>query len=441
MNIRHFVGGQFFASAVLLGSMVTSSHAATLYVAKNGSNSISYSSAVAGNPLLTITKAIELAQSGDVIQVKPGTYNEQVNINKSNLTIKAALTGEANRPVIAPNNSGIWQAVYINGQSNVTLSGMAVDPTNANAECDGVQITGGSTSINITYNIVRNAGGGGIITYNPNVDASGPGGAPGGCDFITITGNEVYNCCFNSHWDSSGISLHGNTAANTNAGFHCTVQNNIIHHNISKYTWYNTDGTRKVHTDGNGIIIDLQGANGPYTIIQNNIVYRNGGRGIHVFKSSHVRAYNNICYKNGQDPDIGSVPSGELTAAYANDVLFAHNLVYTDGTMYGNKTGTAQGNATNINFRYNSYYKGSTSNVTVTNTGTNETYNSNPKFADAEGGKFNSLAGGVGIDSGGTQNYASNDIKGLLRPQGFQVDRGAYEYVASGSSAASSSTS
>jgi parallel beta-helix repeat protein len=52
--------------------------------------------------------------------------------------------------------------------------------------------------------------------------------------------------------------------------------------------------------DGNGIVVDLMG-DAPATLIAENVVYQNGGRGIHVFRSSNVWVINNTVYQNVLD--------------------------------------------------------------------------------------------------------------------------------------------
>src|SRR5206468_1146138 len=58
----------------------------------------------------------------------------------------------------------------------------------------------------------------------------------------------------------------------------------------------------KSKTDGNGIIVDTlrKGGYTGRTLIENNLVFQNGARGIHVFNSANVDIFNNTTDQNGQ---------------------------------------------------------------------------------------------------------------------------------------------
>jgi parallel beta-helix repeat protein len=69
------------------------------------------------------------------------------------------------------------------------------------------------------------------------------------------------------------------------------------------------NATNPYDTDGNGIIMDTfsnrHGNSIEYinqTLIAFNVVYNNGGGGIHIFKSEYVTVANNSCYNNYLDP-------------------------------------------------------------------------------------------------------------------------------------------
>ena len=94
-------------------------------------------------------------------------------------------------------------------------------------------------------------------------------------------------------------------------------------------------GTARRITDGNGIIVesltndDLRGApmfQQPYagrTLIENNLAYGNGGRGINVFDGAHVDVVNNTLYRNATHPAITT----DLAVTRATDVRVVNNIV------------------------------------------------------------------------------------------------------------------
>jgi parallel beta-helix repeat protein len=78
-------------------------------------------------------------------------------------------------------------------------------------------------------------------------------------------------------------------------GFHNVIRGNLIYDNMNEVG---------VHSDGNGIIIDNSGDNPPPTLIENNIVFDNGGKGIQVYSAGNVTIRNNSCYHNSKDPAL-----------------------------------------------------------------------------------------------------------------------------------------
>ena len=59
------------------------------------------------------------------------------------------------------------------------------------------------------------------------------------------------------------------------------------------------------------------------TYVANNLVFDNGGRGIHCYSSNKVIIVNNTCYQNCQSP---SVKDGEFTAYSADSIWFINNI-------------------------------------------------------------------------------------------------------------------
>jgi hypothetical protein len=75
----------YIISLLLLVLFSNAAISKNIYVSK--SNGSSDGDGTAGNPYLTITRAVEMAESGDVINVLDGVFRETVTITKSNITI------------------------------------------------------------------------------------------------------------------------------------------------------------------------------------------------------------------------------------------------------------------------------------------------------------------------------------------------------------------
>jgi hypothetical protein len=91
------------------------------------------------------------------------------------------------------------------------------------------------------------------------------------------------------------------------------------------------------HTDGNGIIIDTlqaeipfnQGTSIPFpfqTLVTGNSSAFNGGRGVHVFRSSKVTVANNTAYGNGTDDCLGAFFLGDFSEAGGQNNIWIDNI-------------------------------------------------------------------------------------------------------------------
>lgn len=231
----------------------------TYYVATTGTNGGNGSTS---SPFRTISEAMSAnLKPGDEVVVKAGTYNEAINIDKDgsaagNITLRSEVPGGA---LIRP-PSGSHNAISVNG-NYVTIDGFDIKGGNG----DGIEANN-VHHVSILNNKVHDAGESGI-QFNQS-------------DFIKIEGNETYNNA-SSGW-FSGISIYENrniTGDTSTDGYRTIVRNNISHDNVTK---------SGAHTDGNGIIIDdfqsTQASGHPNytfkTLVENNLVYENGGKGI-----------------------------------------------------------------------------------------------------------------------------------------------------------------
>lgn len=148
------------AGLTLAGFFVQTSTASTVYVG-NCPN---------GNHAITIQQGINAAAPGGTVDVCPGTYYEQLSINK-NLTLIGIANGSADSAIILPPAGGLAQngsdifgdpvaaQIFVQGAS-VTVSHLTVDATGNNlAGCGGPTLEGiyfQNSSGKITDNVVRN---------------------------------------------------------------------------------------------------------------------------------------------------------------------------------------------------------------------------------------------------------------------------------------------
>lgn len=240
-------------------------------------------------------------------------------------------------------------------------------------------------------------------------------------DYITFEGNEIFNNCWPCMYAPSGISVLGLQDIDSNRSeYKIIIRGNKVYNNVDWVKWLST----RDYSDGNGIIIDstLSSSYGdtPYEgriLVANNVVYGNGGSGIHAFHAAHVDIVNNTVYNNSVNPFL--MDYGQVFANKSHDVLVLNNIIYGrqgKPLIWSNDTETV---LFAHNIFYNAFVRGE---VNI--------YNNlvkNPRFADPENGDFRLTEDSPAIDRGLTNLAPAFDIDGVARPQGGGIDIGAYE--------------
>ena len=102
--------------------------------------------------------------------------------------------------------------------------------------------------------------------------------------------------------------------------------------------------------DGSGIIVDdgkhTQSDNKPYngrTMIDHNVIFGNGGRGVHIYDSDNVTVTRNTLYRNNQDKYASNWRPGEVEANASGNVIVTSNILVTDGAVSSSLTGAHVG--------------------------------------------------------------------------------------------------
>ena len=435
-----------YLSTFALLAVSFSSHAVDYYVSATGNDDANDGLSIS-KPFLTIQHAADLTIPGDVVNVLNGTYRTNAG---GDTIVTIARSGAPNRwityrayPGHRPRlESKGWAAIGVSGAAYIVVEGFelignAGDITRAYALAQKNNINNPLTSGNgiaIVYlfenpslrshhvivrgNRVSKFGGGGIYTYQ--------------ADYVTIEDNVVFENGFWSPYANSGISLYQNWNSDGVTGYKFFIRRNVTYRNRNYVPFFasNPDPNKTVITDGNGIIIDdtrntqnksVLGVYKGRTRVENNIAYENGARGIHVFSSDHVDIVNNTAYKNSQSPET---PDGDLTAFDASDVTFVNNIAYALSSRPIIQTG----NATQISIDYNVFFNG----ATLATLGGNNIIGQNPLFANESARDFHVLTGSPAIDTGTITRAAQEDFEKRVRPQGANVDRGAFEVAMSG---------
>ncbi len=371
-------------------------------------------------PFRTIAHALRQVGPGDEVVVQAGTYAEALTIDQGGapeaaVTIRAETPGTALiRPPVDAHNAVTVIA------NHVTVAGFDI----AGAAGDGIEANN-VHHIQILNNRIQGCGESGI-QFN-------------GSEFITIEGNVTFENA-SSGW-FSGISVYQNrniTGTRARPGFRTLVRNNISYRNVTR---------AGEHTDGNGIIIDdfqsTQNADFPSydfpTLVENNLVYENGGKGIQVTWSDYVTVRNNTAWHNNQDPLNTGTWRGELSNSQSSNNTWVNNIGVADPSLNPN-------NAAIDNTSYNGYVNAGVvwaNNLTFDGTDGSasvRTDGGNAAPSEADGNLLGvdprfvappedfRLSAGSPAREAGTPAYgvAPLDIDGAERSQG-KTDMGAFE--------------
>ena len=280
----------------------------TLYASPAGGGS----GASAGSPA-TINGANSASGPGDVICLEGGTYTFgglQPQSGTAGSPIKWKPYGDSAVKIVwAGSNTKMFN---MSGQTYIDFVGPW--------EIDGKEIatgafggtTGAGHHISISYMTIRNTIKSGISFV--------------GYDYITAHHNvmshlgENPNGFSNAGW-SSAISINSPVTFGSYSGIHNFIYDNIL---VGEFD------SSSNHTDGNGIILDLDNGGGTYppTLIMNNVIYGTGGRCIETNTASQQNIFiiNNTCYKNALDLTTVN-PFGEIVIGSTNTYV-VNNISY-----------------------------------------------------------------------------------------------------------------
>lgn len=229
-------------------------------------------------------------QSGDSLLVNDGIYMVS-NLRMYNIRgteEKPVYIGAINKwgVKITMQNPGskwdnLWQIAYCH---HLIIDGFEVYSNSTINRREGIGIRENSKYITIKNCYVHDCGCNGIGMRHS--------------DYVTIEKNVVRDNAKISDYNCSGISIWEAKQYDDKEGYHIIVRQNIAFENECRLPF--TPAGFDVPTDGNGIIIDYLHETGYKAdiLVENNLSFNNGGRGIHVFRSDNVTVQNNTVWHN-----------------------------------------------------------------------------------------------------------------------------------------------
>ena len=364
-------------SAVTLTATTSTAHK---YVAVNGNDS---SDGSACRPWATIQKALNSAAAGMTIHVGPGTYTQNA------LTFSKSGTSTARIRLVSDEQ---WGAKIRSSASYTVL-----------------KMTGSYID---------------VVGFDVSGDA-------GSCLGIAIWGS--YSQVIGNH-------VHHIKAPTTV----CGSNGGAAIHNASYTSKYNDTIGNLVHDVGSWPTLDARVHGIYYTNfggrIQNNVVFRCAGFGIHLgHVPTDITISNNTVFNNV----YGGLYLGALegTGVATSNMLVTNNF-FINNVYYG----IIETHVIGPNNRYiNNVVRGNNQNGKggnmilqtskgSTQTGTITTDNGSPTFANYTGdvyGDYHLLLGSQALDAGTSTAAPTKDMNGGARPMNGKWDIGAYEYGSS----------
>ena len=401
------------------------SSADTFYVDPSGNNSNAGTSA---QPWRSIQYAVTKVFPGDTVLVGDGTYREKVIITRSGTPDTYIVLKAINRwgAIVEIAEPGKTDGIKI-AANYITVDGFEIyDPNPGPGRIGNCITVWENHHINILNNKVHDCGGAGIQA--------------GRFDYVLIENNVAYrNAKYNPN-QSSGIGLFQARAFDNKPGYHIIVRNNRSYDNINLVFASHNPGRT---TDGNGIIVDNFHNDGatqvsyPHrTLIENNLSYNNGGKGVHVFKSDYVDVFNNTVFHNNNDTQSTATWRGELSNVYSQNTVWRNNIGVANpgqGVLEWNRA-ILIARSEDMVWENNISFDGVTGEVSINFSGTSVTLSDlsanmlgvDPLLNDPLDGDFTLRENSPAIDAASDEIVSLFDIEYKEREAG-RIDIGAFE--------------
>jgi hypothetical protein len=206
-------------------------------------------------------------------------------------------------------------------------------------ESNAVMVGNNANHISIINNVIHDSPGYGISSL-------------GGADYITITGNTLYN---NSWWSSGthGISIQNAVSSDTFDGVKILIQGNTLYDNYNRLVSWALPKTAPVtivNDEGKGIQLQNNTTAGGFThgqiLVDNNLVIRSGNAGISENVVERITISNNTLINNGYVNELQSLGLGDpmLPAGYrvsdggirlqgGTDITVINNVITQDAGL------------------------------------------------------------------------------------------------------------
>lgn len=296
----------------------------------------------------TITEGLEVAQSGFLIFVEPGLYDENVSNFESGITLLS--TDRANTVI---DGRGLGSTFFLDNVTNVTISGFTtirggrVDPDQIDVAC--ITCTNAATNITIQNSIIKDAYGDGVRLYHArnvklinsileNNDINGIRSSTSSLDVINCL---IRNNGENALDNTAGISVetHGGDASVLSI----KILENTFHNNQDKNIQLTNDSpveiTDNIFTGNYEGIYTTPNSGVDLTVTQNRFLISLAAP-IFCLDKAHLTISENI-FDNTNNPqlnigiDLGNC-DGKINKNKFNNYITGINLFYSPLEIYEN---------------------------------------------------------------------------------------------------------
>ena len=427
----------------------------TLYVHPDGSDDNPGDSLSPDRAYRTMRFALNQLIPGDSLLVADGVYAE------NNLRVLNVRGSEDAVTVIKSINP--WGAkiegdiryninLQVENSAHIVVEGFEIYSTGRSNETNlssGLQIFG-SDYVRLENNYVHDCGCGGISGRES--------------DYMTIQRNVARDNAKYSPFNCSGISIYQPRMLDQEEGVHILIKDNVSFENEVRLAFAPLGFSRP--TDGNGIILDdfnntQSFSNEPNTtpayvaetVVENNLVFRNGGSGIKTFEVQNVTIRNNTSYHNNYVLEEFTSNTAEIgLQVLGGEALIYNNLMVerfgSRGQAFSSQTVEEGEVVMANNIAVGGVVFNGREPQLMENTFVTEDRQSFPQFAQLQDSLFfDTFAftsvddfkqffglreGSPAIDAGANDLAPAADLNGVERPINAIVDVGAYEGAVEG---------
>ncbi len=458
----------FLLLPITLLLLCLNSFATTYYVSVNTGNDNNPGTTAAA-PLKTFNAAMNKSAPGDVINIMAGTYNymnQGLGLSSSIIWIYPQNSGAPGNPItyqvnpgdegqVILQNYGGWSAIHVDGADHLIFDGFKIvgqAAFYAHTDLENEYYNIRNTGIPHTS---RNSGTGFTIQaqYGSNPKDPAVNVIVRNCDISQTTGggialyeaaktiienNTIYNCGKYTVWGGSGLSsIYTRDCESNNPLTPCSsfdtpaddaynliFRGNFIYDNDNLYEC-KCDNYNSI-TDGNGIILDLNNPSGGgyqhqgKVLIENNVVFNNGGKGIHAFHTDRVDIINNTLYNNATRPNQWG--ACDISTYDSDNIKIYNNTAKTSGSLPSMHFYISN----NVQVYNNVHSNYINTNGVAISSGNN--LQQDPLYQNVSSSDFQLQTTSPAIDHG-NNNYpiANTDFGGNNRINGNNVDAGAIE--------------